>query len=101
MPRKVIAKHSGCIVRSKYLKADGTRAEGLITITPERPSIYNGAFYDNKPIAVQVSINGEFEIVLPPSSILGKYQINIAGRTFMFEVPDNRSDASLAELISE
>ena len=101
MPRKVFITHNGCKVRGKYVKADGTRAEGAGTITPERAGIYKGTIYDDKPISVKPNVSGDFEVVLPPSSVLGKYHLNIAGQTFVLIVPDNRSEASLSELISE
>lgn len=105
MPRVVTppptpATQPGCKITGRRLLAGGTPDCTPLEVTPGRSGVYNGVIYTKTPILVEIQPDGQFEMVLPPSSVLGVYKVQVGALTWNMVVPDapNANFDSIARL---
>lgn len=77
---------------------------GQIEISCENGGLFGGAVYGTQPIPLTADgtklTGGKIDVLLPPSSAVGRYILRVGRRLFRFRVPDAES-ADLNELIEE
>lgn len=86
LPRQ---QHNGCTVTGIRLYADGAPCRNQFSIQPAYVGVvYNGIVYSGQAIVVQPDEAGRFRVVLPPSTVLGKYTVRFETSELRIEVPD-------------
>lgn len=92
-------QHSGCVVTGLRLFADGTPCRNSFSIQPAYTGVvFNGIVYSGQAIIVQPDESGRFRVVLPPSSILGRYTVRLETGDIRIHVPD-ATEAELDEIV--
>lgn len=77
-----------CLVRGKWLLADGKPDTRLFTIKPEHGGLNGGAWWSGAEILVQPTADGSWSASLLPSSVLGTYTVVRRGQQFKLIVPE-------------
>ena len=90
--------HSGCRVSGVALLANGQLLVGHLYIEPGHGGVWHGVAYSPQRIAVQTDSEGRWDVVLPPSSVMGRYTVEIDKHRFTFTVPE-AGTANFVELL--
>ena len=78
----------GCTISGRRLLAGGTPDVTPLEVTPGRVGFYNGVAYTKTPIIIHPAPDGSFEMILPPSSVLGVFKVQVGIITWNMIVPD-------------
>ncbi len=102
MPRldktKIKEAERGCRVFGEHVDAQGLPVGVDITVYPDHAGVYKRKLYSSTAIVVTPDVDGSFSVVLPPSTVMGKYTAVAGTDRYKFEVPD-KDEIHIAELI--
>lgn len=79
--------HKGCRIVGRWLAPDGQPISEPIYITPERGGQFGGVVYHRVAVVVTPDSQGQWVVVLPPSSVLGTYQVAFGPARYTMTVP--------------
>jgi len=89
----------GCLITGTIKKPDGSASREKVVFTPANGGIYAGNFISAAPVVVIPDVDGKVTITLPPSVVMGPYDVRFHRQTRRIEVPD-RDTADLSELLA-
>lgn len=102
MPPKVTLLHGGVRVTGMWLNAGGQAVKESLSLTPERSGTYNGVVYDGRAAWVTPDPQtGKWDVILPPSSVLGLYTVVLGAKRYALRVPDGVAEISFLDFAWE
>jgi hypothetical protein len=96
-----IETHNGCKVWGFYRQANGEPMKEPITVAPGKPGVWGNTVYDATPIIVSPDEAGRYEVLLPPSAVLGDYVVTAGRQQLTVRVPEGVASAALTTLLVE
>lgn len=87
------------MVYGRRLRADGTAETEPLRAVPEHGGIWNGVLYSSMPFLIRPDTDGRFQVVLPPSSVLGTYMVQMGSNLLQVIVPDNAAEVHFEEIV--
>lgn len=94
-------QHQGVTVFGRQLYADGRPDPTSFEIVPGRSMVVNGVMYSSRAVKVQPDAEGRFSVVLPPSSLLGAYTVQLSNLAIHLIVPDDVTSVRFEDIVQQ